>query len=222
VRRSTSPRAPAMTTALLPADGRAFLYTSVREDSQATSTVTTSTRRRAALTATRESEYSPTPLPDGGGFRWCASKPTRRNASGPFDEDGTTRVWYRLDQTGRLPRWGDANTLVLFVLGSLPHCRSRMPVPTARGRGDGQRHRTVIAADPGARVDQLRTARLGCRCHAPRSRSMIQGSFARGQHDSIGCPGENSRRWNLCEPVHDACGVQLKERGTQRVALYES
>ena len=50
-------------------DGRAFLYTSIREDSQADIYRYDLERATSVrLTATRESEYSPTPLPDGRGF----------------------------------------------------------------------------------------------------------------------------------------------------------
>jgi Tol biopolymer transport system component len=51
------------------ADGRAFLYTSIREDSQADIYRYDLDRKTSVrLTATSESEYSPIPLPRGGGF----------------------------------------------------------------------------------------------------------------------------------------------------------
>jgi len=103
-------------------DGRAFLYTSIREDSQADIyrydiAGKTSTR----LTTTPESEYSPTPLPNGTGFSVIR-----------VEADSTQRLW-AFDADGSQPRlvldsikpvgyhaWGDDHTLVLFVLGAPP------------------------------------------------------------------------------------------------------
>jgi len=101
-------------------NGRAFLYTSVREDSQADIYHYDLDRGSSVrLTATRESEYSPTPLPDGGGFSVVR-----------VEADSTQRLW-AFDADGSRPRlvldsikpvgyhaWGDDHTLVLFVLGS--------------------------------------------------------------------------------------------------------
>ena len=101
-------------------DGRAFLYTSVREDSQADIyRYDIDTKTSVRVTATRESEYSPTPLPDGSGF-----------SAVRVEADSTQRLW-AFDLDGSRPRlvldsikpvgyhaWADAPTLVLFVLGS--------------------------------------------------------------------------------------------------------
>ena len=101
-------------------DGRAFLYTSVREDSQADIyRYDIDTKTSVRVTATRESEYSPTPLPDGSGF-----------SAVRVEADSTQRLW-AFDLDGSRPRlvldsikpvgyhaWADAHTLVLFVLGS--------------------------------------------------------------------------------------------------------
>ncbi len=95
-------------------DGRAFLYTSIREDSQADIyryDIARATSSR--VTATRESEYSPTPLPDGTGFSvvrvgssrsattrgptrtpWCCSSsahPPRCRSRTPRRQAGTER-----------------------------------------------------------------------------------------------------------------------------------
>src|SRR5437899_9494457 len=101
-------------------DCRAFLYTSIRADSQADIYrydlgPATSVR----LTTTRESEYSPTPLPDGTGFSTVR-----------VEADSTQRLW-AFDLDGSRPRlvldsikpvgyhaWADGHALVLFVLGS--------------------------------------------------------------------------------------------------------
>ena len=101
-------------------DGRAFVYTSIREDSQADIyRYDIDTKTSVRLTATRESEYSPTLLPDGSGFSVVR-----------VEADSTQRLW-AFDLAGSRPRlvldsikpvgyhaWGDAHTLVLFVLGS--------------------------------------------------------------------------------------------------------
>jgi len=101
-------------------DGRAFLYTSIREDRQADIyRYDIDTKTSVRLTATRESEYSPTLLPDGSGFSVVR-----------VEADSTQRLW-AFDLAGSRPRlvldsikpvgyhaWGDAHTLVLFVLGS--------------------------------------------------------------------------------------------------------
>lgn len=103
-------------------DGRALLYTSIREDGQAD--VYRYDLERGAvqrLTRTPESEYSPTPLPDGAGFSVVR-----------VERDSTQRLW-RFDADGTNPRlllaelrpvgyhaWGDAGTLALFVLGEPP------------------------------------------------------------------------------------------------------
>jgi hypothetical protein len=75
------------------ADGSGFLFTSERSADETEIfrydfASTTATR----LTDTRESEYSPTPLPDGGGFSTVRVEP-----------DGTQRLW-RFDLDGANPR----------------------------------------------------------------------------------------------------------------------
>ncbi len=117
-------------------DGRAFLYTSVREDSQADIyRYDIDQKTSVRLTATRESEYSPTPLPDGSGFSVVR-----------VEADSTQRLW-AFDLAGSRPRvvldsikpvgyhaWGDAHTLVLFVLGTPPTLQiADTRTPDARG-----------------------------------------------------------------------------------------
>ncbi|HEY3219727.1 MAG TPA: hypothetical protein VGJ80_03270 [Gemmatimonadales bacterium] len=116
-------------------NGRAFLYTSVR-DSQAD--IYRYDLDRAAsvrLTATRESEYSPTPLPDGSGFSVVRVEADSTQRLWAFDEDGThphlvldsiTPVGYHA--------WAGAHTLVLFVLGTPPTLQiTDTRTPSARG-----------------------------------------------------------------------------------------
>ncbi len=131
-------------------DGRAFLYTSIRADSQADIyrydiAAKTSTR----LTATRESEYSPTPLPDGSGFSVVR-----------VEADSTQRLWaFGLD--GSRPRlvldsikpvgyhaWADGHTLVLYVLGS-PSTLQIADASSPRARG------AVVARDIGRSLQRI-------------------------------------------------------------------
>jgi len=131
-------------------DGRAFLYTSIREDSQADIyRYDIDTKTSVRLTATRESEYSPTPLPDGSGF-----------SAVRVEADSTQRLW-AFDLAGSRPRvvldsikpvgyhaWGDAHTLVLFVLGSPPTLQiADAGFPTARGE--------VMAKDIGRSLQRI-------------------------------------------------------------------
>jgi len=131
-------------------DSRAFLYTSIREDSQAD--IYRYELRRATsarVTATRESEYSPTPLPDGKGFSVVR-----------VEADSTQRLW-AFDTDGSRPRlvldsikpvgyhaWSDAHTLVLFVLGSPPTLQiANTRAPDARG--------TVVAENIGRSLQRV-------------------------------------------------------------------
>jgi len=103
-------------------DGRAFLYTSIREDSQAD--IYRYDLERATsirLTTTHESEYSPTPLPDGTGFSVVRVEADSTQHLWGFDADGT-RPRLVLDSIKPVGyhAWGDAHTLVLFVLGAPP------------------------------------------------------------------------------------------------------
>jgi hypothetical protein len=99
-------------------DGSAFLYTCVRETGQADiCRFDLATNKNTQLTATTESEYSATPLPDGG------------FAVVRVERDSTQRLW-RFDSSGvraslLLERvkpvgyfaFGDDHTVGLFVLG---------------------------------------------------------------------------------------------------------
>ena len=131
-------------------DGRAFLYTSIREDSQADIyRYDIDTKTSIRLTTTRESEYSPTPLPDGSGFSVVR-----------VEADSTQRLW-AFDLAGSRPRvvldsikpvgyhsWGDAHTLVLFVLGSPPTLQiADAGFPSARGE--------VMAKDIGRSLQRI-------------------------------------------------------------------
>lgn len=117
-------------------DGRAFLYTSIREDSQADIyrydlDHLTSVR----LTTTRESEYSPTPLPEGTGFSVVRVEADSAQRLWVLDEDGTRpRLVLDSIQPVGYQAWGDAHTVVLFVLGSPPTLQiADTRAPGARG-----------------------------------------------------------------------------------------
>src|SRR2546426_10698678 len=101
-------------------DGGAFLYTSIRADSQADIyryDLRTATSVR--LTATRESEYSPTPLPDGSGFsavRVEADSPQRLWAV-DWDRAPPRLVLDSLKPV-RSHAWGAPHTVALCALSS--------------------------------------------------------------------------------------------------------
>ena len=103
-------------------DGAAVLFTSIRDDGQADiyryDIAAGATRR---VTATAESEYSPTPMPRGGTFSVVR-----------VERDSSQRLW-RFDAAGSTPEivlegiqpvgyhaWADASHLALFVLGAPP------------------------------------------------------------------------------------------------------
>lgn len=132
--------------AFLP-DGRAFLYTSIHEDGQADIyRYDVAGDASVRITATAESEYSPTPLADGG------------FAVVRVESDSTQRVW-RFDAAGGRAAlvlehvkpvgyfaFGDEHTLGLFVLGQPA---SFQVADTRSGRAD------TIAANIGRTVQKV-------------------------------------------------------------------
>jgi Tol biopolymer transport system component len=104
--------------AFLP-DGGGLFFTSIREDRQADIyRYDLKSRATARITRTAESEYSPTPMPDGKHFSVVR-----------VEADSTQRLW-KFDMTGGAPSlvleslkpvgyhaWVDSNTVALFVLG---------------------------------------------------------------------------------------------------------
>ena len=100
-------------------DGRALYFTSIKDGQADIERYDLALARTEPVATTPESEYSPTPMP-GGGLSVVRA-----------EEDGTQRLW-RLRE-GQAPElllpdvkpvgyhaWGDAETLVLFVLGEPP------------------------------------------------------------------------------------------------------
>jgi dipeptidyl aminopeptidase/acylaminoacyl peptidase len=131
-------------------EGRAFLYTSIREDSQADIyRYDIDKKTSVRLTTTRESEYSPTPVPNGKGFSVIR-----------VEADSTQRLW-AFDADGSRPRlvldsikpvgyhaWADDHALVLFVLGSPPTLQiADAGSPGARG--------DVVAHDIGRSLQRI-------------------------------------------------------------------
>ena len=130
-------------------DGRAFLYTSARDSQTDIYRYDLSRKVSVQVTATRESEYSPTPLPDGTGFSVIR-----------VEADSTQRLWaFNLDGSGaRLVldaikpvgyhAWADDHTLVLFVLGT----PSTLQIADARAPAA---HGTMIARDIGRSLQKV-------------------------------------------------------------------
>lgn len=134
-------------------DGRAILYTSIRADGQA-DTYSYDLRSRATtrVTATPESEYSPTVMP--GGRRFSVIR---------VEADSTQRLWsFALD--GSDPRlvlpdvkpvgyhvWLDDHSLALFVLGD-PNALVLADTRTARRDTIARDIGRSLVAMPGARA----------------------------------------------------------------------
>lgn len=131
-------------------DGRSFLYTAIREDGQADIFRYDLDRKTSVqLTATRESEYSPTPLSHGDGFSVVR-----------VEADSTQRLW-AFDADGSRPRlvldsikpvgyhaWGGDYTVVLYVLGS-PSTLQIADAQSATSRGE------IVARDVGRSLQRI-------------------------------------------------------------------
>lgn len=129
-------------------DGRAILYTAIGDDGQADIyRIDLQSRASTRLTRTPESEYSPTPMPTGGGFSVVR-----------VERDSTQRLW-AFSASGGSPvlllpgiapvgyqLWLDAHTLALFVLGS-PNTLEIADTQTGTGR--------VIARDIGRSLQRV-------------------------------------------------------------------
>jgi hypothetical protein len=131
-------------------NGHSFLYTSVHEDGQADIyRYDLKKKTSVRVTSTRESEYSPTPLPGGNGFSVVR-----------VEADSTQRLWaFKAD--GSQPRlvldsikpvgyhaWANDHTLLLFVLGA-PATLRMVDARSPAGPGE------VLARDIGRSLQRI-------------------------------------------------------------------
>ncbi|HKA57836.1 MAG TPA: hypothetical protein VKD28_04420 [Gemmatimonadales bacterium] len=130
-------------------DGRSILYTSVRDSQAEIYRYDIAQRRNTAVTNTRESEYSPTPLPNSVGFSVIRVEADSTQRLWAFDLDGThARLVLDSIKPVGYHAWGDDHTLVLFVLGSPPTLQiADAAAPTARG--------DVLARDIGRSLQRI-------------------------------------------------------------------
>lgn len=100
------------------ADGRSFVYTAIVDGQADAFRYEIASGQRVRLTATPESEYSPTPLPDGSGFSVVRVEADSTQRLWRFDWDGThaALVLPNVKPVG-YHAWGDMHTVALFVLG---------------------------------------------------------------------------------------------------------
>lgn len=99
------------------ADGRSFLYTSIRADGQADIyRYDPAADSGVRVTTTSESEYSPTPL-DGGGFAVVRVERDSTQRLWRFDAAGTAALLLERVKPVGYFAFGDDHTLGLFVLG---------------------------------------------------------------------------------------------------------
>jgi WD40 repeat protein len=123
--------------------GDAFLYTSIEGGQADIYRCDVAAQRTSRVTATPESEYSPTPLPDGSGFSTVRVEADSTQRLWRFDWDGSHAALVLRDvKPVGYHAWGDAHTLALFVLGSPPtlqiaDTRSGVAKPVASDIGRG-------------------------------------------------------------------------------------
>jgi hypothetical protein len=130
--------------------GHAFLYASVRKDRQADIYRYDLDRKISTrVTSTRESEYSPTPLPKGAGFSVVRVEADSTQRLWAFDADGThPRLVVDSIKPVGYHAWADDHTLVLFVLGT------PATLQIADARSPGARG-TVVAHDIGRSLQRI-------------------------------------------------------------------
>jgi WD40 repeat protein len=130
--------------------GHAFLYTAIHENGQADIyRYDLDKKTSTQLTHTRESEYSPTPLPKGAGFSVVRVEPDSIQRLWAFDADGThPRLVLDSIKPVGYHAWADDHTLVLYVLGS-PSTLQIADARTPATRG------AVIARDVGRSLQRI-------------------------------------------------------------------
>jgi hypothetical protein len=136
------------------ADGSGLLYTSIRDDAQADIyRYDLISRSISRVTATPESEYSPTPMPDGRHFSVVRveADSTQRLWRFPFDGAGAPSLLLPDVKPVGYHSWADDTTLALFVLGSpatMQLARTTGGSPEVRARRIGR----ALTRIPGERA----------------------------------------------------------------------
>ena len=99
-------------------DGRAILYTSIRDGQADSWRYDLARDTLTRITTTLESEYSPTVMPNGATFSAVRveADSTQRLWSFDLDGDNPQILLHDIKPVG-YHAWADANTLALFVLG---------------------------------------------------------------------------------------------------------
>lgn len=104
-------------------NGSGILYTSIRNSQADIYKFEIATKTTTVMTQTPESEYSPTPTPDGKYFSVVRveldTSLIQRLWKFPFDGSEPVLVLKDINPVG-YHAWGDENTLGLFVLGNPP------------------------------------------------------------------------------------------------------
>jgi hypothetical protein len=154
-------------------DGSAILYTSIRDGQADIYRYDLVPGRNSRVTSTAESEYSPTPMPDGVHFSVVR-----------VETDSTQRLWrFPLDGRGApelvltdvrpvgYHAWADDTTLALFVLGdpaTLQVARTTTGIAEVRAsrigraltRVPGEQAFTYVQMEQGSRIGTIRRVRL--------------------------------------------------------------
>lgn len=135
-------------------DGRGFLYASVTDGQADIWRYDIAAGRGMPVTTTPESEYSPTPLPDGSGFSVVRVEADSTQRLWRFDWDGghSALVLAGVKPVG-YHAWGDAHTVALFVLGQpatlqVADLRTGTAAPVAKDIGRGVQR--IPGVDPPA------------------------------------------------------------------------
>lgn len=130
-------------------DGRSFLYTSVRDSQADIYRYDARSKTSVQVTMTRESEYSPTPLPNGKGFSVVRVELDSTQRLWAFNTDGSRPrlLLYSIKPVG-YHAWANDHALVLFVLGSPP----TLQIADARAPASSGK---IIAQDIGRSLQRI-------------------------------------------------------------------